>query len=626
MITLYNNNYGEPNFEAAYEELFAKAHEDLVKYDASIKPFTGLDDYFSHIGDLIKINPIYAMLPLDEAPFKIDANTRSVSIPAEFKYVGVQNDNLCEIITFTIDRYFDYVDLERTTIAIQWQSPKNKGIHIIDLIDIDTYPGKIRFGWPLTSDITEEPGDVIFSVRFFIRPESGGEPKYILNTSPAKISIRPTLIITDPDVVEETNISTLFQEFVQNSIHSSGERPLSPHFGVPGKDLETYGALINDELVLRVQAISGDNGNISYKWYYKSSAAPAEETALLVQTGDNYIVDNECYEVIKWDKDTNGKDVKKRVPGEKYYYHNPEGPIEYPPFTDAVFDEKTPTLYERFSTLTIKPGTGAVITGDYWVVADNQVSNNVSSKSSTKCNVPAPMRIEEEQKPTLPNHIFLEKNSKLSIKLPADEAKPNYSYTWKKRGVEEAVKEDGGVNIRETEFTPTEAGHYSVNCNIDLNRTVEDFTTNECKVTYMPQPPVFKELLQNDGENEINILNQEAIPTYGPSKFITLTVNTDLDEADEYLTEGLTYQWWIQIVDGPFVEVDQTHVQAGYVAALSNNKTLTVQTQTSLDGAYAVKCLVTNTIQNESKTADSGATEVFTVAWKAQQQVDTEEV
>jgi hypothetical protein len=53
------------------------------------KMFTGLDDYFAHIGDLIALDPIFAMLPLDEEPFKINANTRDITIPSSFKCVGV---------------------------------------------------------------------------------------------------------------------------------------------------------------------------------------------------------------------------------------------------------------------------------------------------------------------------------------------------------------------------------------------------------------------------------------------------------------------------------------------------------------------------------------------------------
>ena len=198
MITLYKK-YPTFDVDAAYDDLFTRARQLLIDNEilsVDAPEFTGIDDYFAHIGTLIKLNASYAMLPLDEAPFEIDANERTIKVPAAFnKCAGVQGDNLCEIITFTVDRYFDYVDLETTTIAIQWQSPNRQGIHLVDrnLRDIISRPGKIRFGWPLSSSVTETHGDVVFSIRFFIAPEDGGPVKYILNTLPAKINIKQTL-------------------------------------------------------------------------------------------------------------------------------------------------------------------------------------------------------------------------------------------------------------------------------------------------------------------------------------------------------------------------------------------------------------------------------------------------
>jgi hypothetical protein len=52
------------------------------------------------------------MLPLDEPRFSIDANTRDIIIPANFrKLVGVEGDHVAETLIFDIDRYFDFVDL-----------------------------------------------------------------------------------------------------------------------------------------------------------------------------------------------------------------------------------------------------------------------------------------------------------------------------------------------------------------------------------------------------------------------------------------------------------------------------------------------------------------------------------
>ena len=47
------------------------------------------------------------------------ANTRNIKIPAAFnKGVAIAGDDMSEVITFTVDRYFDYVDLAGTKILV----------------------------------------------------------------------------------------------------------------------------------------------------------------------------------------------------------------------------------------------------------------------------------------------------------------------------------------------------------------------------------------------------------------------------------------------------------------------------------------------------------------------------
>ena len=114
MVTILNKNSSVELWEK-YTKLFAKAHADLKAAGIELEGdrFTSLDEYFAHMGDLLVLNkPIYMLLPLDEAPFIINANARTISVPAEFTKCGaVKGDNYCEIATFVIDRYFDFKDL-----------------------------------------------------------------------------------------------------------------------------------------------------------------------------------------------------------------------------------------------------------------------------------------------------------------------------------------------------------------------------------------------------------------------------------------------------------------------------------------------------------------------------------
>lgn len=577
------------------------------------------------------------MLPLDEAPFEIDANARTIKVPEVFnKCAGVQGDNLCEIITFTVDRYFDYVDLETTTIAIQWKSASREGIHLVDrnLRDIISRPGKIRFGWPLSSSVTETHGDVVFSIRFFITPENGGPVKYILNTLPAKINIKQTLQITDPNAVEETNISNLFKDFVENSQFGSGEIALGPSFGYPGLNLEPFKALKDNTLTLTAQAVSGDKGFITYDWYFRSSDAKENDPDLLiVDTTENpnpiYEIGT-AYEPVKWEeKDEEGNPIKKRVPGEKYFTYDPTTKLGKPYNPDFTQPNSLPELYERFTTLTIKP-TDAKITGKYYVKAHNTVSASTSSADSAVCIVPAPGNVTVTE--PLPDHVFIEDKKPLTFAIANENSQlSNYTYVWKKNGNPIADNEFSGVNVLSTTFEPTEVGYYQVDYTVDLNRTTKSDSSTICKVTYKPQPPEVKQLLQIDENgNEINILDLDVddTPVYGKRESVRLKIVTNLDDiaANEFLTEGLTYQWKINLPDsGKYINIAETQGLVEFDEDIPNE--LIVYVPPVENDAYSLTCEITNTIQGKPEMVDiKEKYRPFIISWTDDEIPEVEEV
>ena len=177
MIVTVNNNNSDK-----YLNLFTEAYEYLKELDKGYvdvnqERFSSLAEYYSHMADFFENQKYkYVMLPLDEEPFNIDLNTRSINVPTSFvKCASVQSDQLAETIIFVTDRYFDYMDLANTEIYVQWTIPENKktgvaeynGATRVEMIDLETEPGKIKFAWPLNDKITEFPGTVKFSVRFF---------------------------------------------------------------------------------------------------------------------------------------------------------------------------------------------------------------------------------------------------------------------------------------------------------------------------------------------------------------------------------------------------------------------------------------------------------------------------
>jgi hypothetical protein len=121
------------NHPSAYADLFAKATEALRAHGSTdaFKNATivNIDDYFACLAELARIendpnikniDPIFTILPATEQTFDIDANKRTISIPENFaKYgVGVQGDEIAEILYFSIDRYFDAMDLAEMDIIV----------------------------------------------------------------------------------------------------------------------------------------------------------------------------------------------------------------------------------------------------------------------------------------------------------------------------------------------------------------------------------------------------------------------------------------------------------------------------------------------------------------------------
>ena len=169
--------------------LFTEAAQDLVKYgfDGVSSDFD-VAEYLSRLGDLKQISPKYVRLPLyedgheDEEIFAIDANARTIKIPASFSRNGVcvVSDELAEILWFKINRYFDIKDFGLAAgndvgdnlkdgnlhILIQWEAPDGaKGASWAYAVDIDTDPEYVYFGWAITAEhLTAKMGNIRFAV------------------------------------------------------------------------------------------------------------------------------------------------------------------------------------------------------------------------------------------------------------------------------------------------------------------------------------------------------------------------------------------------------------------------------------------------------------------------------
>lgn len=187
-----------------------------------------IDQYLNSLAELKAISPKYVRLPLyedgheDEEIFEIDANARTIKVPASFSKngVGVVSDELAETVWFKINRYFDIKDFGKAAgvvgeelkdgnlhILIQWEAPDGaQGASWAYAIDADTDPEYVYFGWALTAEhLTAKPGNIRFAIRI-MQYDTAGDIAYSFATQTAAVAVKASLSfdLTDEGVEFES--------------------------------------------------------------------------------------------------------------------------------------------------------------------------------------------------------------------------------------------------------------------------------------------------------------------------------------------------------------------------------------------------------------------------------------
>lgn len=154
-----------------------------------------MDSYFNQLMEIQNsTDHSFFLLDQDSEPrFVIEADKRTIIIPAEFQFLGVKTDQRSEKIYFEVDRIFDDVDLSTKTCVIQYinagTDDVDEGIYPVTELDTTTVPGKIVFKWEVDNVVCKYAGVVAFSVRFYeIDPETKLYT-YCWNTIPESLPV-----------------------------------------------------------------------------------------------------------------------------------------------------------------------------------------------------------------------------------------------------------------------------------------------------------------------------------------------------------------------------------------------------------------------------------------------------
>lgn len=417
---------------------------------------TTLEEYYNWLPDLksvtVEENGVqvvkptkFTVLPLDEEHFKINANTRAINIPADFKKngVAVQGDDLAEIVYFEIDRYFDAVDLNNCDIYIQWEAPKDsngeikKGISDTYIRDIESQPGKLIFGWAISEAITNASGNLKFSVKFLQRDKESKKIVYSLNTLTAQVTIHPSIGIKVDDYTPD-NANDRLLERIQESEVVGGLQAAVPVFvenldGSIEYDIDNH---YDGSLKIYAVAKANDTGAISYVWKKR------ELNENNVQGDTDIALGNSALEDVPVPKKENGyPDLKA---GHSYVYGDSRRAWpETKGFTDddliaefGIKVESVPTFYETKAVLEVTEA------GVYTVEARNRIFNSISKTPSEPAvfKRPDPVAIDNSKESSF-GHIIGETSA--NLKPPHDEqAIGELSYQWYKAVESNLLSED----------------------------------------------------------------------------------------------------------------------------------------------------------------------------------------
>lgn len=495
----------------------------------------------------------------------IDANSRVITVPADFKKNGiaVQGDEVAEIVYFKINRYFDFMDLNNTEIYIQWEqansnSPKS-GVSKEWVRDIESDPDYLIFGWPLDSSITEDAGPINFSVRFIQWDEKKESIVYSFSTLNAIATINPALDFDKADLIAQEDINNMIKNRLKNTRPSGGSTADAPIY-LMSLSTNTTVNLINGKYIFKVQAYSPDAGILSYSWKIDS----------LDGTSTNDVTGEYEYSLIE-DKET-AIDTRKL-----YYAKNidEDGKIVYSVINitqddKVIGDLGVEEVYEKFAILT---ATG---TGKYYAVVTNRVNASTEKNISGPVTIPAPGA--STFAPNGDVKIMSTDNNYEVQLMPvvSNSTTDTLTYQWLKNNAVIEGANTTSYTVKGDGATADLQGNYALQVTASLNNDNTITTSNIFKVTYAAAEPI----VTNDAINNAVVVNK--------------SVKVDVNYANNYHlgNNEETYQWYYATVEGALAGQISGATEATYTAK-------------SVDVGKLLICQVTNHYNGTTATGNS---------------------
>lgn len=503
----------------------------------TLNAISTLNDYFSHIGTLYSgTNYKYIMLPLDEEPFEINANARTITVPDNFKRYGiaVQGDNAAEMLFFRVDRYFDAQDLANVDIYVLWEGKDVALSTSIRAIDVESEPGKIIFGCPVTNNVTQMAGSLKLSVRFYL---SDG---YCLNTLPISVTINSSINKDhNAEMQQDTSFNDVFGLIIKDS-QVSGIEPIPAKakfltladndLNVVLTDNDSNGIYTATRRLTTYVSDLTQDGSLIYNWYYKET--PDSKRVRLGGNAKEGVTVKEVY----------NKTTDSIFNPEKNYYTKLAAPATG--YQVALLDDAFETgvdYYERYTTIEFSGAIGIepAITGSYFAIATNSPSRRSENSQSDSFVLEPP--IDPIVTTSLNNITNTLVNGKFALTFTDNSAEDNdaefsYKYYYRAPGASDfnEYTKNEGHNVKDP-------GHYYIEVSSVKNlvektaNSMGDDANNPAyiKVVGDPEAPILKEYNYIDN-------TPPTVVAVGD----TLTVELADDFAiNEFTSDEIIYEW-----------------------------------------------------------------------------------
>lgn len=528
MITSINDKN-----RAKYEALFKKASKVLNGTEDSIQT---LEQYFSNIEKLSSESKYFTILPTDEEYFEIDANSRAITIPADFRKngLGVKGDQVAEIIYFEIDRYFDFMDLghELTQIFIQWKNPNGEtGVSVPWVKDLDTHTDKLIFGWPISDEITSGSGTLQFSVRFvrFDNPSDIENRKvvYNLSTLTASVTINPSITeINNNELLVNDIINEMIMGRIKNTTtNTNDDLEARPPIFIPDCFLPTLGEIADgDCLKLDNVVLDADNTSYTFKARaYKPDIHGELKYALSNNAKNASTIDGVDIKVVY--EDAVGKTYNSQAG-----YFTSDG-TDVPEFSDEDIEngliKKEAKYYQPICHATVTKA------GKYFFAANNYYNSlNNYTVYPKGYEIPGPGEVTISTNDKV-NFVREDGFTTENVIVTKKDSKTILSYIWKKKGDDDEYTATALEPASEVTYVPETEGIYKLTVRAARNNEKVDTTI----------------------KNELHVYDKAVVPelaittTDGNTEYTVGEIIT-CDISNELAMKNIAYSWYYTGAEG----------------------------------------------------------------------------